>query len=552
MKRIGFLVLFLVITSCLFVPLSHAKIIVVDSYSETNRNTDYPINILHPSGVPARMSAIYQGFTETINSPVNLTSTTFYLKKVGLPIGNLTAVLYAHGGNYGVNGIPNGAALATSDIIPMASLTGASTLTNFTFSTPYSMQPGIKYVVALQAQAVTLLDAGNCVNVGVDTAAPTHSGNGGGYIDGGWDPIGGGVDTVFYVESNVPDDWIKYQFTDTYYENGTLATPSINVSVSADGYSDEFNTSGGKTRYYTPEPTTFYWDIGGGLARYVHSFGSENITVTIPDDTDYIYSFTVKDYTSKTPAYLEAYRTINGSETLIERMPVQQPNMVPFNLVYGKTYHLKILFTDGTRYDWGYFVAAGTTELTLIIRTVEFSDQLQPLYGTIFVEATRNTVGTTITVDYNDTRTNTVWGNVSIRVRNGAVIFTAARNNDSYTLNWASANASLGYIITVSGDHSDFGEWGYVKIFDETESFPDAPDLTGIFDFGLGPNLGAWMLTVTTIIGFSKAMQGRSILAGMVMATMLRYIGWATWDYNFIIFGWFFTIVAMLAMGGNE
>ena len=344
---------------------------------------------------------------------------------------------------------------------------------------------------------------------------------------------------------------LEYMFTDTFYENGTHYTPSVEVTVTGDGFSEEFNTSGGSTQYYPVEPEAFIWDIGGD-PRNIYSIGEENLTITMPDSTYYTYEFTITDYTSKTPEFLEAYRTINGTQTLITREPINQPNTVPLNLVYGKTYRLKIVFTDGTRYDWGYFIPGSDSTITLILRTVTFTDQVQIILNDVFVEATRSTDGGTITVDYNDTLTNTVWANVTIRIRGGAVVTSYAYNNDSYTFNWASANASLGYVVTVDGEHSDYGDWGYAKIFDPDETFPDAPSLEGIFDFGLGANLGGWLTLAASVLIFSKAMQGRALLVGMVVATLTNYIGFSSWTAAQIVFGWFASIVIALVTGGNE
>ena len=107
-------------------------------------------------------------------------------------------------------------------------------------------------------------------------------------------------------------------------------------------------------------------------------------------------------------------------------------------------------------------------------------------------------------------------------------------------------------IVTVSGLHDDFGVWGYVKILDNVETFPAAPDLTGIFDFGLGSNLIGYVLCTVTMIGFSKAMESKAVITGALMATLLNFIGWTTYTANQIIFFWFFAIIVALAIGGNE
>lgn len=342
----------------------------------------------------------------------------------------------------------------------------------------------------------------------------------------------------------------EYGVSDTYYENGTQTT-GVDVTVS-DAFSETFNNSGGYTQYYPTMPSHFSWDIGDGITRTIHVVDEENLTVTLPDGIDLVYSFTIKDYTGKTgenQSYLEAWRVINGTETVIERMPINQPNTVPLNLVYGKTYTLKILYADGTRYNWGYFVAGATQSLTLTIRATTFSDQVQILYNHVSVEASRT--GGVITVDYLDSRNNTVYANTTIRVRGGATVVDAERTNSSYTLNYA-GNSSLGYVVTVEGMHSDYGEWGYSKILDETESFSDAPDLTGIYDFGLGPNLGAWVITMVAVLSFTKVWKSGALIAGWAVATLLTYIGWSTWTRNNLIFFLFFAIVVAVGTGGAE
>jgi len=345
----------------------------------------------------------------------------------------------------------------------------------------------------------------------------------------------------------------EFGFTDSYFENGTVTTGVI--VTASDSFSEQFNNSGGPTQYYPTMPSHFTWSIGGGITRTVHVVDEEDITVTLPDGIDYVYTFTIRDFTGKTgigQSYLEAWRVINGVDTVIERMPIQQPNTVPLNLVYGKTYRLRILYADGSRYDWGYFVAGATSSLTLTIRATEFTDQVQIIYNDIFVEATRSATGLNITVNYNDTRTNTIWANVTIRVRGGAVVVTQDYAIDSFTLDWNAANASLGYVVTVQGLHDDYGTWGYSRIFDQSETFDDAPDLTGIFDFGLTGDVGAWVISFLVLLTFSKAMKARAVIAMVAMLTLLRYIGWSTAPWAYFYGYWLIAILISAGTGGGE
>jgi len=343
----------------------------------------------------------------------------------------------------------------------------------------------------------------------------------------------------------------SYTFTGGYYENGTVYGP-VDVSYSTPTDEGEFNVDGATNKQFAVEPTMFYWDIGGGYSRYVFSFGSENFTVTLPEDTFYVYSFTIKDHTGKTglgDCFLEAYRAINGTETLIERMKIYLGNPVPLNLVYGRTYHLKILFADGSRYDWGYFMAGGVDEINLILKAVTFTDQAQILYNHIHVEATRT--ATVVTVNYLDDRDNTVWANTTIRIRNGAVVLFAARTNSSYTVNWGGADADTGYMVTVTGLHTEYGTWGRSFILDPDEAFPDPPSLTGIFG-DVNPNFIPWVITMISLLTFSVAFRARGLVATMFIASILNYLGWASWGYNWLAFGWFIAVGVALTAGGRE
>ena len=343
-----------------------------------------------------------------------------------------------------------------------------------------------------------------------------------------------------------------YQFSDTYYENGTLYIPPVNVTASGDGFTDEFNTSGGTTEYYALAPETFIWDIGSGFSRFIYGIGvDENLTITYPDGTDYTYSFTIKDLTGNigTDSFLEAYRTINGTETLISRMPIEQPNPVPMNLVFGRTYRMKIRFGDGSTFDWGFLIPGSDTTITLLIRFVTFSDGAQVLYNHITVDAVRTTG--LITMDYLDDRNNTIWANVSIRIRNGAVVQTYTRSNASYTISYIGFNDSLGYIVAFTGYHSDFGTWGRTFILDQSFTFPDPPELDGVF----GPvmvNFIPFMLTCITILVFPVSMQPIGLLGGGIMATMMSFIGWASWSADLLYFYWFIAILVNLVVRGRN
>lgn len=137
----------------------------VASYSESNQDSTVALGNGTNTGIG-------QSFTATAGL---LSKARFYLSKTGSPTGNITAKLYAHSGTLGVNSVPTGAALATSNTVAASSLTGSLTLTDFYFpSTWFTLVNATNYVVTVEYNGG---DGSNFVNVGYDGSAPTHGGN---------------------------------------------------------------------------------------------------------------------------------------------------------------------------------------------------------------------------------------------------------------------------------------------------------------------------------------------------------------------------------------
>lgn len=159
---------------------------IVDSYSLSNQSVDqYPLD----SGDITKWC---QSFTAT--NAIALTNVDFYLKKVGVPTGNMTAVLRYHTGTYGSSSIGSDA-LTTSSIINASTLTTSYATTTFVFSTSpyYYLNTGAYYDICVEFVGG---DTGNYVRVGGDNTSPTHSGNANYYL-GSWFSVSS--DNVFYV-----------------------------------------------------------------------------------------------------------------------------------------------------------------------------------------------------------------------------------------------------------------------------------------------------------------------------------------------------------------
>lgn len=162
--------------------------VLLDSYSETNYD--------------GTIGGIYGGsgdgeeIGQTVNAPSTTTvySVAFYLAKLGSPTGNATAKIYAHTGTFGTDGVPTGAALATSNNLDVSTLSTSFAVIELIFPTPPSITSGTKYCLSV---AYTGGDSGNHVRIGADASSPSHAGNS---ILGAPSWVGdSGVDICFYV-----------------------------------------------------------------------------------------------------------------------------------------------------------------------------------------------------------------------------------------------------------------------------------------------------------------------------------------------------------------
>lgn len=168
-----------------------SKSLIVDSYSESN--ISFHVDYLSS----ADATKVGQAF---VNSSVHtLTSCKFYLKKIGAISGNAVAKLYAVSGTLGVNAVPTGSALATSDNFGVSAITSSYQLLSFTFSgaNQYAMQP-TNYFITLEYSGGS---NGNAIDMGGGSANPP-TGNAAEYF-GSWSTLGGSADyCIFYVYTN--------------------------------------------------------------------------------------------------------------------------------------------------------------------------------------------------------------------------------------------------------------------------------------------------------------------------------------------------------------
>lgn len=142
------------------------------------------------SGSIVKVSQSFRGMAGDI------VNAKFYLKKVGSPSGNITAVLYAHNGSFGSSSVPTGAALATSDNVDISDLSTSLELITFNFTgvEQYTLSADTKYTISLEYSGG---NSSNYLVAGFDFTSPEHVGN---YADnsGSWS-ANSNRDLIFYV-----------------------------------------------------------------------------------------------------------------------------------------------------------------------------------------------------------------------------------------------------------------------------------------------------------------------------------------------------------------
>lgn len=255
--------------------------VLIDSYSETNKNSSYPLS----------KTIFYQAAGQSF-APLDalLTSVKFYLKKDSSPVGNLYAKLYAHTGTFGSLGKPTGAALAISDAVNISSLDSSFGLIEFSFTgiNQYLLVNGTKYFIIVDSTSAGSSTDGS--EIGIDTVG-AHEGNLAYYQSGTWTAISG-ADTCFYIYG------ILFPDVTTLAESGISYTSAI-----ANG---NVTTAGGSTidQRGIVYSTSTQSDPGNlspgssGYSSYIEESGSfstgtftESITGLIPNTTYYVRAY---------------------------------------------------------------------------------------------------------------------------------------------------------------------------------------------------------------------------------------------------------------------
>jgi hypothetical protein len=351
----------------------------------------------------------------------------------------------------------------------------------------------------------------------------------------------------------------RYILQGPFYEDGTTPA-STNVTVTL--YSQYANPTvfimpnGSST--YTIEvenrPNHFVWNISSASYNesrfyWLTDATYEEIYIFIPNPTEIynLYTFSIWDFANIQNAYLETIVSVNGTERVIERQPVDSANPVPFYLTLAHHYTLKLTCNLGT-YSWVNVIPAYDYDMDKIVSSDMFPTTLT--FFNVTITSTRVN-STHIQTYYHDNNAQTLIVTFTILHRSGTSYVTdetTSQIGSDVTYDWYSANATRDYYMNITAVRTD-------GTFNWTLSVPQLPTeeepMTGLWDmFGIWPIPSRYfvgMLIVFTVIAlFSTTYAELGCVLAVIVAGMLNYIRWLNISWTLIVFA--FAIAILYAL----
>jgi hypothetical protein len=291
---------------------------------------------------------------------------------------------------------------------------------------------------------------------------------------------------------------------------------------------------------------------------YVNEPG-ETITVFMPEADYATYEFDVRDYTGKLDAnaYLEAWRVVNSTESLIDRSRILDAvNDVPLSLVQYAVYNLRVVFSDGTIYVFGYLVTGVDPTPTISIQNIQWGDQAHTTSTYITMDSTRPSP-TTILASYLDQTPadySTTLVTLTITYRDGTVLYTTNQaDSKSVVFSWSNANATRDYVVRITAAQAYFGEISRVWVLDASRSFAAFPDLDALGSWGFDTtNLLTFGVSLLVAACFSFAGRWLAPFAFMSTVGAFTYLGATDLSGTQVGIGFVLAIIMGAVLGGRD
>ncbi len=221
-------------------------------------------------------------------------------------------------------------------------------------------------------------------------------------------------------------------------------------------------------------------------------------------------------------SYLESYAVINGSEMLIERALIWDvANPTSLILQKYRIYRLQIRCGTDAVYSFPYFTPGVETPPLLIIREVEWGDQMHYVGENVTIEFARPSF-THIRINYKDELENTASIFVEVLLKNFTQVWNDTSTEQLLQFNWYGANSSQDYLVRLIAQHEDFGEIGSTGwLAGSQQSYEDPPDVGVLGDWPIQNILGVSIL-IFTFAAFSAGT--KSNLFGTFATVAIGYV----------------------------
>lgn len=339
----------------------------------------------------------------------------------------------------------------------------------------------------------------------------------------------------YYIKGPYTDQGDVYNGTVSCKLFPTAASTIFFQLVGSAGVADEQD--------YTLEqaPVSLTWNISdsGNYSR-THYFTDdkvETIYVIVPQDGSpfYLYTFSINDFVGIHNGYLESMIYLDGAYRIVERQPIQTVNSVPFYMVWGFKYDLRLICDEGTL-PFGAFTALSENSASLIIPFGAFDSGF--VGNLVGLSAVRYN-STMITIAYNDPNSTTVSLAVSIYHYEDAVAVVdyneSVTGPQIYTLSWNLADPSTDYVVSVIANvMGDLKAWAvpcpnFIKADIMVNPWAFLSALGSGLPFDL-QYLPAILIVVACMLGFSFWHISVGAWSSWIAAAFLFMLGWLPYD----------------------
>jgi len=337
-----------------------------------------------------------------------------------------------------------------------------------------------------------------------------------------------------------------YTFIGPYIDNGGASSDSVTCTVvQAFNETETFSLDGDGgvdtiVKSYEQQAISVIWNITSveNVTRsiYFTDVTSETIYISVPDSDDlvYLYTFSVTDLYGMTNAYLELLSSGGAESRVIQRFPLDYVNPLPYYLVFGELYYIRIVCDQGSSI-LGAYTALTEASQNLVVGAGSFPVSSNVL-GTLVYAIRQN--NTWIQANYSDPEGKTAWVYVSIKYRDSSGDYVTAysvnNTGNSVIVNWYYGTLDQDYITEVYAYYDGaVRSWGFQCPHDPeyTNPFVDLDTLDPTGSFPIRPQYLIGTVILLFGIGFASyanVAMGAWIAFGFGL--FLTYVGWLPSD----------------------